>query len=154
MASQAPAEKIKLGWFSFSCCEDNTIVMTEIMNDHWEEWKKKFEFRHARVLQSKNMMDEFDVAFVEGAVASEADDDVDPASDRVVGEPGGVASTVGLDDLDVVTTAEAAMDDHGVACRHRRGEGVDHQQDPQAADGTNYAAVTWSHGFGCKLTHR
>lgn len=63
-------EKIKLGWFSFSCCEDNTVMMTELLNDHWEEWKKKFEFRNARVLQSKNFMDAFDVSFIEGAIAS------------------------------------------------------------------------------------
>ena len=62
-------EKIKIGWFSFSCCEDNTIVMTEIMNDHWQDWKKLFDFRHARVLKSNNIMDEFDIAFVEGAIA-------------------------------------------------------------------------------------
>ncbi len=63
--------KIKIGWFSFSCCEDNTIVMTEVMNDHWQEWKKLFDFRHARVLRSKNIFDEFDIAFIEGAIASE-----------------------------------------------------------------------------------
>ena len=62
--------KIKIGWFTFSCCEDNTIVMTEVMNDHWQEWKETFDFRHARVLKSKNVMDEFDIAFIEGAIAS------------------------------------------------------------------------------------
>jgi len=63
-------EKIKIGWFSFSCCEDNTVVMTEVLNDHWQEWKKIFDFRHVRVLKSKNIFDEFDIAFIEGAVAS------------------------------------------------------------------------------------
>jgi coenzyme F420-reducing hydrogenase gamma subunit len=63
------SSKIKIGWFSFSCCEDNTVVMTEVMNDHWEEWKKIFDFRHVRVLKSKNIMDEFDIAFIEGAMA-------------------------------------------------------------------------------------
>ncbi|MFA5830805.1 MAG: hypothetical protein WC878_03175 [Candidatus Paceibacterota bacterium] len=62
-------EKIKIGWFSFSCCEDSTIVMTEIMNEHWQDWKKLFDFRHARVLKSHNIMDEFDIAFIEGAIA-------------------------------------------------------------------------------------
>ncbi len=62
-------EKIKLGWFSFSCCEDSTIMMTEIMNDHWQDWKRIFDFRHVKVLKSHNIMDEFDVAFVEGAIA-------------------------------------------------------------------------------------
>lgn len=64
-------EKIKVGWFSFSCCEDSTIVFTELLNDHWQDWKKIFDFRHARVLKSKNIMDEFDIAFVEGAIASD-----------------------------------------------------------------------------------
>lgn len=66
-----PAKKIRVGWFSFSCCEDSTIVMTEVMNEHWQEWKKIIDFRHARVLKSKNILDELDIAFVEGAIASE-----------------------------------------------------------------------------------
>lgn len=68
--AEIPPKKIKIGWFSFSCCEDNTIVMTEVMNDHWQEWKRLFDFRHARVLKSKNVMDDFDIAFIEGAIAS------------------------------------------------------------------------------------
>ncbi len=64
------SKRIKIGWFTFSCCEDNLIVMTEIMNDHWEEWKKLFDFRHFRVLKSKNIFDELDIAFIEGAVVS------------------------------------------------------------------------------------
>jgi coenzyme F420-reducing hydrogenase gamma subunit len=63
-------QKIAIGWFSFSCCEDSTIVFTELMNDHWREWKKIFDFRHAKVLKSHNIMDAFDIAFIEGALAS------------------------------------------------------------------------------------
>ena len=63
--------KIKIGWFSFSCCEDNLVIFTEILNDHWQEWKKIFDFRHVNALKSKNIFDEFDIAFIEGAVASE-----------------------------------------------------------------------------------
>ncbi len=66
-----PNQKIKIGWFSFSCCEDNTIVMTEVMNDHWREWKQMFDFRSARALQARNELDEFDIAFIEGAIASD-----------------------------------------------------------------------------------
>ena len=66
----AEQKKIKIGWFSFCCSEDNTIVMTEVMNDHWQEWKEKLDFRHARVLKSKNILDELDIAFIEGAIAS------------------------------------------------------------------------------------
>ncbi len=69
-SKKTPQEKIKIGWFSFSCCEDSTVLMTELMNQHWQEWKKIFDFRHARVLKSHNIFDEFDIAFVEGAIAS------------------------------------------------------------------------------------
>lgn len=65
-----PPKRIKLGWFSFCCSGDNTIVMTEVMNEHWREWKKIFDFRHARALKSKNILDELDIAFIEGAIAS------------------------------------------------------------------------------------
>ncbi len=63
-------KKLRIGWFTFSCCEDSTVLFTELLNDHWQEWKKLLDIRHARVLQSKNVLDELDVAFVEGALAS------------------------------------------------------------------------------------
>jgi sulfhydrogenase subunit delta len=62
--------KLKLGWFSFSCCEDNTIVFTELLNDNWDKWKDLVEFKHARVLKSNNDLTDIDVAFVEGAIAN------------------------------------------------------------------------------------
>jgi len=64
-------KKLRVGWFTFSCCEDNTVVMTEIMNDYWQEWKRLIDFRYAKALKSKNVLDELDVAFVEGAISSE-----------------------------------------------------------------------------------
>lgn len=66
-----PQKKIRIGWFSFSCCEDSTVIFTELMNEHWQEWKKTIDFRHARVLQKNNVLDEMDIAFIEGAIASE-----------------------------------------------------------------------------------
>lgn len=68
--SSAKQKKLKVGWFTFSCCEDNTVIFTELLNDHWQEWLPKLEFRHAKVLRTKNIMDDLDVAFVEGAIAS------------------------------------------------------------------------------------
>lgn len=70
MEKENQKKKIAVGWFSFSCCEDNTIVMTEVMNDHWQEWREIFDFRHARVMKTNNIMDSFDIAFIEGAIAS------------------------------------------------------------------------------------
>ena len=55
-----------MGWFSFTCCEDSTILFTELLNDHLDEWKKVVEFRHMRALKTNNSLYGLDVAFVEG----------------------------------------------------------------------------------------
>jgi sulfhydrogenase subunit delta len=64
-------KKLVVGWFSFTCCEDSTILFTELLNDHFEEWRKLIEFRHLKALKTNNSMKDLDVAFVEGAVSSE-----------------------------------------------------------------------------------
>ena len=69
--SEKKTKKLRVGWFNFTCCEDSTIVFTEVLNDHWKEWRKIIDFVHARVLQAKNTEGELDVAFIEGAVSSE-----------------------------------------------------------------------------------
>lgn len=68
---QSTQSKLKCAWFSFSCCEDNTIIMTELLNDHWLEWSKIIEFKHFRTLRTNNSMEPFDIAFIEGAIASQ-----------------------------------------------------------------------------------
>lgn len=65
--------KLKIGWFSFACCEDSLIIFTELLNDHYLEWSKVIEFQHVRILKSKNKLKGLDVAFVEGAIASQSD---------------------------------------------------------------------------------
>lgn len=32
--------KLAFGWFSFTCCEDSTILLTELLNDHLDEWTR------------------------------------------------------------------------------------------------------------------
>lgn len=68
-------KKLKIGWFSFSCCEDSTIVFTELLNDHFEEWSRLIDFQHIRILKSKNKLEDLDVAFVEGAIACKKDEE-------------------------------------------------------------------------------
>lgn len=68
-------KKLRVGWFSFTCCEDSTIIFTELFNTHYQEWLKTIDFVHAKVLQSKNEWREMDVAFVEGAISSQAQED-------------------------------------------------------------------------------
>ncbi len=59
-----------MGWFSFTCCEDSTILFTELLNDHLDEWKKLVDFKYVRQLKTKNSIEGLDVAFVEGAISS------------------------------------------------------------------------------------
>jgi len=66
-------KKLKVGWFSFSCCEDSSIMFTELLNDRWQDWVKLIEFRHARILKSNNTLSDIDVSFVEGAIANKRD---------------------------------------------------------------------------------
>lgn len=63
-------KRLRIGWFSFTCCEDSTVIFTELMNDHYMVWKHVLDIRNARVLQTKNYMDQMDVAFVEGAIVA------------------------------------------------------------------------------------
>ena len=66
--------KIRIGWFTFTCCEDSTIIFTELLNKHYKEWFEKFEFVHARILQKDDSKEiqHMDFAFVEGAISSDA----------------------------------------------------------------------------------
>jgi len=63
-------KKLVIGWFSFTCCEDSTILLTEMLNEHLSDWVKKIEFRYFKALKSDNSIVDLDVAFVEGAISS------------------------------------------------------------------------------------
>jgi sulfhydrogenase subunit delta len=68
----SPKKKLIIGWFSFTCCEDSTILLTELLNDNLDAWKKVVEFRHMRSLKTQNSLEGLDVAFVEGAISSDS----------------------------------------------------------------------------------
>lgn len=65
-------KKLVIGWFSFTCCEDSTILLTELLNDHLYEWKKVVDFRYLKALKTKNSAENLDVAFIEGAISSDS----------------------------------------------------------------------------------
>lgn len=65
-------ERLVVGWFSFTCCEDSTILFAELLNDHFDEWRKVVEFRHIKTLKTNNSLAGLDVAFIEGAISSES----------------------------------------------------------------------------------
>jgi len=63
-------KKLKIGWFSFTCSEDSTIVFLELMNERFFKWRDMIDFKHFRTLKSKNEIKGLDVAFVEGAISN------------------------------------------------------------------------------------
>jgi sulfhydrogenase subunit delta len=65
-------KRLAVGWFSFTCCEDSTILLTELLNDHLDEWRKVIDFRHIKALKTNNSLAGLDVAFIEGAISSES----------------------------------------------------------------------------------
>lgn len=71
MASAKNKKKLVIGWFTFTCSEDSSIVLLELMNDRFFEWKELLEFKHCKVLKTKNEWGEMDVAFVEGAISTD-----------------------------------------------------------------------------------
>lgn len=66
-------KKLRIGWFTFTCCEDSTIMFTELLNKHYRLWFERLEFVHVRVLRKddSNELQQMDVAFVEGAISSD-----------------------------------------------------------------------------------
>lgn len=64
-------KKLRVGWFTFTCSEDNAIVFTELLNEYYFEWKGLVEFVHCKALKAKNEMREMDVAFIEGAISND-----------------------------------------------------------------------------------
>ncbi len=65
------ARKLRIGWFTFTCCEDSSIIFLEMMNRDYFKWKEQLDFRYCKMLKSKNVLDELDVAFVEGAISND-----------------------------------------------------------------------------------
>ncbi|MFH0955434.1 MAG: hypothetical protein V1777_04995 [Candidatus Micrarchaeota archaeon] len=62
--------KLRIGVFSFTADEGCVIQFLEILNYKFFDWIDKVEFVNCRVLQAKNEMGPFDVAFIEGAIAN------------------------------------------------------------------------------------
>ena len=67
------SKKLVVGWFTFTCSEDSSIMLIELMNDHFFDWKDKIEFRNFRLLKRMNIAGPFDVAFIEGAISTKKD---------------------------------------------------------------------------------
>jgi coenzyme F420-reducing hydrogenase gamma subunit len=61
-------KKLKVGFFSFSCCEG--CQFTILFLDNFIEIMNKFDIQYFHLLKEKNRNAKFDLAFVEGAITS------------------------------------------------------------------------------------
>ncbi|MEM2760209.1 MAG: hypothetical protein QXU32_05210 [Nitrososphaerales archaeon] len=68
------SKKLRVGWFSFTCCEDSTIIFVELMNERYFKWKELIDLRYFRTFKSKNDMTNLDIAFVEGAISNKKEE--------------------------------------------------------------------------------
>ncbi|MBT6690502.1 hypothetical protein HN903_02125 [archaeon] len=66
--------KLRVGVFSFTCCEGCCISVIESLNARLFDWKKRIEFVNFRALKKVKKIRKMDVAFVEGAIST--DDEV------------------------------------------------------------------------------
>ena len=63
--------KLIVGWFTFTCCEDSTIIFTELLNTHWQEWTKAWILNTPKFYANpKGRPDGY--CFVEGAISSQS----------------------------------------------------------------------------------
>ncbi len=66
-------KKLKVGFFSFTCCEGCVINVIEVFNEKFFEWKDKMDIRYFRALKKVRPIRAMDVAFVEGAISTESE---------------------------------------------------------------------------------
>jgi len=70
------SRKLRVGWFSFTCCEGSTMILVELMNERFFKWRELLDFRYFRTLKGKNDMTDLDIAFVEGAIANHKEEEM------------------------------------------------------------------------------
>lgn len=64
---------IKVGVYSFTCCEGCVIVLIESLNKNFDKWTKKIKFEDFRTLKPFKEVSKTDLAFVEGAISTESE---------------------------------------------------------------------------------
>lgn len=68
-------DKLKIGFFSFACCEGCVISFLEVLNTKYFEYKEKFEIKYIKALKKVTPLKEFDIAFIEGAISNKNEEE-------------------------------------------------------------------------------
>jgi len=64
---------VKMGFFSFTCCEGCTLTFLEVLNKKYDEYMKKMKIVNFRQLRTNAKIKKMDMAFVEGAISTESE---------------------------------------------------------------------------------
>jgi sulfhydrogenase subunit delta len=67
------SKKIRVGFFSFTCCEGCSVVFVEILNQKFDEYMKKIQIVNFRALKTNEDIKDLDLAFVEGAISTQSE---------------------------------------------------------------------------------
>lgn len=62
--------KLKIGFFSFTCCEGCMVVFLETLNKKYDEYLEKIEIENFRMIKPDKEIKKLDIAFVEGAIST------------------------------------------------------------------------------------
>ena len=63
-------KKLKVGFFSFTCCEGCIISFIEVLNKKYDEYTDKMQIEYFRALKKVKKLAPIDIAFVEGAIST------------------------------------------------------------------------------------
>ncbi len=63
-------KRLKVGFFSFTCCEGCVISFLETLNKKFFEWKDEIDIKYLRALKKVDKIASMDIAFVEGAIST------------------------------------------------------------------------------------
>lgn len=66
--------RLKVGFFSFTCCEGCIITFLELLNKKFFDYEKKMDIVNCRVLRTNEKIGRLDVAFVEGAISTASEE--------------------------------------------------------------------------------
>lgn len=63
-------KRLKIGFFSFTCCEGCTIVFVEALNKRYKKWTENLEILNLNALKTSPKIKKMDIAFIEGAIST------------------------------------------------------------------------------------
>lgn len=63
-------KRLKVGVFSFTCCEGCSIIFIELLNKRFFEYREKLDIQNMRVLKTSNKIGSLDLAIIEGAIST------------------------------------------------------------------------------------